>query len=95
MPRKEACIPDLSEHIRHVLVQILGNEPALEIVIERRLRINFLKKKNKANRKQKKQIKNSSRWWANNSQPHELPIGWKAEVVDLITPSKNSRGGGG
>ena len=89
MPRKEASITELKEQIRHVLGQILGREPT--ILVEKSLRIILPKQKPK----QKKQITDSSRWWSRNSETHDLPPGWRAEVIDLATHEKSQRGGGG
>ena len=89
MPRKEASIAELKEQIRFVLGQILGHEPT--IFVEKSLRITLPRQKGK----QKKQVKTPSRWWSHNSKAHDLPPGWRAEVIDLTTHEKSQRGGGG
>jgi hypothetical protein len=89
MPRKEASIPELNKQIRHVLGQILGHEPT--IFVEKSLRITLPKQK--ANKK--KRIKGTSSWWSRNSETHDLPLGWRAEVIDIATHEKSQRGGGG
>jgi hypothetical protein len=88
MPRKQASIPELKEQIRLVLGQILGHQPT--IIVEKSLRIILPKQKVK----QKKRIKGTSRWWSDNSETHDLPPGWRAEIIDIATHEKSQWGGG-